>query len=75
MDWYLLAIEKLGLREITCWYSLENGLWVFNHADAGHVKSALPIGRTPEQCAAWKNKKWSKRFVYGDGTRWPITLL
>lgn len=75
MDFYKLAIDSLGLHEVTKWFALEHGEWKFNHCDIGHVKSDAPEARTELQRQAWKNKRWSKRFCYGDARRWPMTLF
>lgn len=73
-DFYQEAINRLGLHEVTMWYSFEKGVLVFSHAEMFHNTAKFPYHATEYQRQNWKNKKWSKLYTYGDATRWPMLI-
>lgn len=65
-DFYKVALERLGLVEITKWWCHKSNTWQFNHIEYGHCKNAFPTPIDTQQEKAWKGLKWTKRYVYGD---------
>ena len=74
IDWYQCAIDKLGLIEVTKWYSIDNQKNVsFNHFEMGHVKSDKPVG-FPEQNKVWEGMRWTKRYASAERYSQPLKL-
>lgn len=70
MNWYQIALARLGWQEITLWYRMLDG-FSFNHLENGHASGDTPKPRSEMQKQAWKGGKWSKRLWYAkqEGTR------
>jgi hypothetical protein len=67
IDWYQVALDRLGWHEITLWYRTRDG-YEFNHLEIGHAKGDAPIPKSPEQKRAWSGGHWSKRLWFGTFT-------
>lgn len=73
-DYYKLAIDKLGLVEVTQWYVYNQYEWQFNHIENGHSVFDRPYPHTDEQAKAWNNRKWSRRIGYATNTK-PMRVM
>lgn len=57
LDWYQVAIDNFGWKEITMWFFKGE----YNHHENGHVEGDIP---KPVCGQKWGESGWSKYFTY-----------
>lgn len=65
MNFYEIALEKLGWVEVTLWFRMIDG-YHFNHLENGHSALAEPVPRSLAQKRAWAGGRWSKKLWFAE---------
>lgn len=69
MSYYQKGLDRLKLKEVTCWY--RDGK--YNHLADGHDHSDKPSPKTVEQEKAWSGV-WTKLYAYGDYSKSTLSV-
>ena len=73
MDYYRVALKRLGIIEVTCWSRFEKGLLFHNHIEPGHAAGSYPKGDAG-QTKMWSGFNWSKKYTYAVAGSKPLQL-